>query len=213
MLARLPFDELRALLPKLKDRVLFAEKRDILIKECDNATSAQLDGENTLNECSKQTFDICSPSQISTSKQDLLDDAPVSSDDMNNETVITTSNIDSQENKDDHDDLEEPQQKLPPDYELESLPEEIQVVVNENELTKLRGHTNHRRVLLNFVFKDVVNNYNILYGIIKLNFKDLKLFFVYFYYRYPTGNEYFIITQALLKALKMPMTSENTVRK
>ena len=213
-LARLPFDEIRVLLPKLKDRVLFTEKRDTLIKEWSNDASERLDGEGSSNQCSKETFDACSTSQITTSTQDLLDDTPVSSDDMNNDKFETTLSIDSQVNDVEHDDLEEPQQKLPLDFEFGSLPDDIQVIVDENELTKLRGHTNHRRILLNFIFKDVVNNYNLLYAIIKMNFKYLKLTFADFYYRYPTASEYCIITRALLKVLEMPITNENAaVRK
>jgi len=168
MLVRLPFDELRALLPKLKDRVLFTEKRDILIKEGNNTASEQIVGEDILKECNKQTFDICSESQVTTATQDLLDDTPPppSFNDMDNETIETTSNIDSQANEDEQD-LEEQQQKLPLDFQFVSLPEEIQVIVDENELTKLRGHTNHRRILLNFVFQHVVNTYKLLYKIIE----------------------------------------------
>ncbi|CAF5154143.1 unnamed protein product, partial [Rotaria magnacalcarata] len=68
------------------------------------------------------------------------------------------------------------------------LPEELEEIINENELIKLRGHTNHRRILLNFVFKVVFNTYNILY---------------------PKAHDYFLITHALLKALKIPTTDTN----
>jgi len=214
MLARLPFDELRALFPKLKDRVLFTEKRDILIKEWNNTANEQLDGTNTLNECSKQTFDICSASQIIASTQDLLDDTPLFCNDMNNGTSGTTSNIDSQVNEDENDDLEEPQQNSPLDFAFVSLPEEIQVIIDDNELMKLHGHTNHRRILLNFVFQIVVNTYNLLYRIIQIHFVDIKPTFVYCHYRYPKASDYFLITQALLKALKIPTTDANAaVRK
>ncbi|CAF4536713.1 unnamed protein product [Rotaria magnacalcarata] len=146
MLTRLPFDELRALLPKLKDRILFNEKRDILIKEWSNGANEQLESRNALNECNKQTVDICSESQITTATQYFLAGALPPSDVMDNETIGTTLHIDSQANEDEHDDLEEKQQKLPLDFEFASLPKEIQIVVDENELTKLRGHTNHRRI-------------------------------------------------------------------
>ncbi|CAF3969951.1 unnamed protein product, partial [Rotaria sordida] len=159
MLARLPFDELRALFSKLKDRVLFTEKRDILIKEWNNTANEQLDGTNTLNECSKQTFDICSASQIIASTQDLLNDTPLFCNDMNNGTSGTTSNIDSQINEDENDDLEESQQNLPLDFAFISLPEDIQLIIDENE--------------------------------------------------YPKASDYFLITQALLKALKIPTTDAN----
>ncbi|CAF1680854.1 unnamed protein product, partial [Rotaria magnacalcarata] len=146
MLTRLPFDELRALLPKLKDRILFNEKRDILIKEWSNGANEQLESRNALNECNKQTVDICSESQITTATQYFLAGALPPSDVMDNETIGTTLHIDSQANEDEHDDLEEKQQKLPLDFEFASLPKEIQIVVDENELTKLRGHTHHRRI-------------------------------------------------------------------
>ncbi|CAF4933733.1 unnamed protein product, partial [Rotaria magnacalcarata] len=95
-------------------------------------------------------------SQITTATQDFLAGALPPSDVMDNETIGTTLHIDSQANEDEHDDLEEKQQKLPLDFEFASLPKEIQIVVDENELTKLRGHTNHRRILLNFVFQHVI---------------------------------------------------------
>ncbi|CAF1417033.1 unnamed protein product, partial [Rotaria sordida] len=139
----------------------------ILIKEWNNTANEQLDGTNTLNECSKQTFDICSASQIIASTQDLLNDTPLFYE---------------------NDDLEEPQQNLPLDFAFVSLPEDIQLIIDENELMKLRGHTNHRRILLNFVFQIVVNTYNLLY---------------------PEASDYFLITQALLKALKIPTTDAN----
>lgn len=180
MLAKLPFDELRALFPKLKDRVLFTEKRDLLIKECNVIANEQLDGEDTLNESRKQTFDTCTASQTIASTQDLIDNPLLSCNDMSNDTLGTISDIDGQINEDENDDSEEPQQSLPLDFEFVSLPEEIQVIIDENELIKLRGHTNHRRILLNFVFKVVVNTYNLLYKIIEMHFVDLKsLFFIF----------------------------------
>ncbi|CAF1250005.1 unnamed protein product [Rotaria sp. Silwood1] len=194
MLARLPFDELRALFPKLKDRVLFTEKRDILIKENNNTTNEQLDGKNILNE---------------SSTQDLLDDIPLFCNDMNNETSGTTSNIDCQLNEDENGNLEESQQNLSSDFAFVSLQEEIQVIVDENDLMKLREHTNHRRILLNFVFKIVVNTYNLLYRIIHIHLVDIKPFFVYFLHMYPKASDYFLITQTLLKTLKISTTDAN----
>ncbi|CAF2039466.1 unnamed protein product [Rotaria magnacalcarata] len=76
-------------------------------------------------------------SQITTATQDFLAGALPPSDVMDNETIGTTLHIDSQANEDEHDDLEEKQQKLPLDFEFASLPKEIQIVVDENELTKL----------------------------------------------------------------------------
>jgi hypothetical protein len=98
MLAKLPFDELRALFPKLKDRVLFTEQRDLLIKEYNNIAQEQSHKEDSLNKCNRQTFDICSESSIATASQDLTDDAssppppptPLCVD-MDNEIVGTTS--------------------------------------------------------------------------------------------------------------------------
>ncbi|CAF3827820.1 unnamed protein product [Rotaria sp. Silwood1] len=194
MLARLPFDELRALFPKLKDRVLFTEKRDILIKENNNTTNEQLDGKNILNE---------------SSTQDLLDDIPLFCNDMNNETSGTTSNIDCQLNEDENGNLEESQQNLSSDFAFVSLQEEIQVIVDENDLMKLREHTNHRRILLNFVFKIVVNTYNLLYRIIHMHLVDIKPFFVYFLHMYPKASDYFLITQTLLKTLKISTPDAN----
>jgi len=201
-LARLPFDELRALFPKLKDRVLFTEKRDLLIKECNISVNKQLDGGDTLNESREQTI---------ASTQDLLDNPLLSCNDMSNDTLVTTSDIDGEINEDENDDSEEPQQKLPLDFAFVSLPEDIEVIIDENELIKLRWHTNHRRTLLNFVFKFVVNTYNLLYKIIEMHFADLKSNFVYFHYRYPKASDYFLMTQALLKALKIPTTDANAV--
>ena len=209
VLARLSFDELRVLLPKLKDRVLFTEKRDILIKTWNNNTSEQLVEQDTLNECSKQTFDTSNESQITTTAQDLLNDTRSSSNDVDNETLGTTSNGDTQVNEDEHDNLEEHQQELPLVFEFVSLPEGIQVIVDENELTKLRGHTNHRRILLNFVFQHVVSTYNLLYRMTEMNFINLRLTFVSLHYRYPKANDYLIIIKGLLQALKIPVTDKN----
>ncbi|CAF4742545.1 unnamed protein product, partial [Rotaria magnacalcarata] len=80
---------LRALLPKLKDRILFNEKRDILIKEWSNGANEQLESRNALNECNKQTVDICSESQITTATQYFLAGALPPSDVMDNETIGT----------------------------------------------------------------------------------------------------------------------------
>ncbi len=65
---------------------------------------------------------------------------------------------------------------------------------------------------MNFVFKTIVQTYNLLYT--KKHFVDLKPNFVYFYYRYPKADDYLLITQALLKALNIPIADINaTVRK
>ncbi|CAF2080041.1 unnamed protein product [Rotaria magnacalcarata] len=188
MLAKLPFDELRVLFPKLKDRVLFTEKLDLLIKGSNNIENEQLDSEGALNACSKQTIDKCVASQTTASTKDSLDDPLLSSNDMSNDTFDTTSNMDDKTNEDGNDGSEEFQQNLPLDFKLVSLPEELEEIINENELIKLRGHTNHRRILLNFVFKVVFNTYNLLY---------------------PKAHDYFLITHALLKALKIPTTDAN----
>ncbi|CAF4709600.1 unnamed protein product [Rotaria socialis] len=188
MLAKLPFDELRVLFPKLKDRVLFTEKLDLLIKGSNSIENEQLESESALNACSKQTFDKCTASQTTASTKDSLDDPLLSSNDRSNDTFDTTSNVDDKTNEDENDGSEELQQNLPLDFTLVSLPEELEEIINENELIKLRGHTNHRRILLNFVFKVVFNTYNILY---------------------PKAHDYFLITHALLKALKIPMTDTN----
>lgn len=213
-MAKLPFDELRALFPKLKDRVLFTEQRDLLVKECNNTVHEQLHSEDSLSKCNKQTLDICSEAQITAAKQDLVDDIrppPPPCIDMDTEILETISNISSQVNEDERDDVEEQQQKLPLDFEFSSIPEEIQVIVNENELIKLRGHTNHRRMLLNFVFKTIGHTYNLLYK--KKIFCKFKPNFIHFHYRYPKASDYLLITQALLKALNIPITDINaTVR-
>ncbi|CAF4557677.1 unnamed protein product [Rotaria socialis] len=188
MLAKLPFDELRVLFPKLKDRVLFTEKLDLLIKGSNSIENEQLESESALNACSKQTFDKCTASQTTASTKDSLDDPLLSSNDRSNDTFDTTSNVDDKTNEDENDGSEELQQNLPLDFTLVSLPEELEEIINENELIKLRGHTNHRRILLNFVFKVVFNTYNILY---------------------PKAHDYFLITHALLKALKIPTTDTN----
>ncbi|CAF1453005.1 unnamed protein product [Adineta steineri] len=187
-LARLPYDEVCILFPKLKDRILFTEKRDLLIKQCNNIVNEQLDDGDILNQSSKQTFDTCTTSQAITSTQDLLNNPSLSSNSMNSDAFDAASNIDDEVNHDETDDLEEPQQNLPTDFAFSSLPEEIQVIIDENELMKLRGHTNHRRILLNFVFKAVATTYNLLY---------------------PKANDYFLITQALLKALNISTTDAN----
>ncbi|CAF1416102.1 unnamed protein product, partial [Adineta steineri] len=187
-LARLPYDEVRTLFPNLKDRILFTEKRDLLIKQCDNIANEQLDDGDILNQSSKQTFDTCTALQSTTSTQDLLNNPSLSSNNMNGDEFDTASNIDDEVNHDETDDLEEPQQNLPTDFAFSSLPEEIQVIIDENKLMKLRGHTNHRRILLNFVFKAVATTYNLLY---------------------PEANDYFLITQTLLKALNISTTDAN----
>ncbi|CAF4363629.1 unnamed protein product, partial [Adineta steineri] len=170
----------RTLFPKLKDRVLFTEKRDLLIKQCNNIVNEQLDDGDILNQSSKQTFDTCTASQSTTSTQDLLNNPSLSSNNMNGDEFNAASNIDNEVNHDKTDDLEEPQQNLPTDFAFSSLSEEIQVIIDENELMKLRGHTNHRRILLNFVFKAVAITYNLLYKIIEMNFVDSKSNFVFF---------------------------------
>ncbi|CAF4214881.1 unnamed protein product, partial [Adineta steineri] len=162
-LTRLPYDEVRTLFPKLKDRVLFTEKRDLLIKQCNNIVNEQLGDGDILNQSSKQIFDTCTTSQAITSTQDLLNNPSLSSNSMNSDAFDAASNIDDKVNHDETDDLEEPQQNLPTDFAFSSLPEEIEVIIDENELMKLRGHTNHRRILLNFVFKAVATTYNLLY--------------------------------------------------
>ncbi|CAF1517875.1 unnamed protein product, partial [Adineta steineri] len=213
-LTRLPYDEVRTLFPKLKDRVLFTEKRDLLIKQCNNIVNEQLGDGDILNQSSKQIFDTCTTSQAITSTQDLLNNPSLSSNSMNSDAFDAASNIDDKVNHDETDDLEEPQQNLPTDFAFSSLPEEIEVIIDENELMKLRGHTNHRRILLNFVFKAVATTYNLLYKIIEMNFVDSKPNFVFFPDRYSKANDYFLITQALLKALNISTTDANVaVRK
>lgn len=178
-LEKLPFDELRTLFPKLKERILFTEQRDLLVKKCNDTAHEQLHGEGGLSECNKQTLDICSESQITTATQDLLDDTPPQPPpctDMDTEIFETTSSINGQVNEDERDDLEEQQQELPLDFEFSSIPEEIQMIVNENEITKLRGHTNHRRILLNFVFKTIGCTYNLLYRKRKLYTFRIKFY-------------------------------------
>ncbi|CAF1567008.1 unnamed protein product [Adineta steineri] len=187
-LARLSYDEVRTLFPKLKDRILFTKKLDLLIKQCDNIANEQLGDGDILNQSSKQTFDTCTASQSTTLTQNLLNNPSLSSNNMNGDEFDAASNIDDEVNHDETDDLEEPQQNLPTDFAFSSLPEEIQVIIDENELMKLRGHTNHRRILLNFVFKAVATTYNLLY---------------------PKANDYFLITQALLKALNISTTDAN----
>ncbi|CAF5204391.1 unnamed protein product, partial [Rotaria magnacalcarata] len=151
---------------EIKDRVLFTEKLDLLIKGSNNIENEQLDSEGALNVCSKQTFDKCAASQTTASTKDSLDDPLLSSNDMSNDTFDTTSNVDDKTNEDGNDGSEEFQQNLPLDFTLVPLPEELEEIINENELIKLRGHTNHRRILLNFVFKVVFNTYNLLYRIV-----------------------------------------------
>ena len=144
MLSKLPYDELRALFPKLKDRVLFSE-RDLLIKQCNTNEHKRLNREETLNEFSKETFNTCTTSPTLASTRDLLDDLPIARNDICYDTFDMTSNIDSEVNEAENTDTKEQQQQnLPLDFAFVSLPEEIQVIIDANELIKLRGHTNHR---------------------------------------------------------------------
>ncbi|CAF1375448.1 unnamed protein product [Adineta steineri] len=129
-LARLPYDEVRTLFPKLKDRILFTEKRDLLIKQCDNIANEQLDDGDILNQFSKQIFDTCTTSQAIALTQDLLNNPSLSSNNMNGNEFDAASNIDDEVNHDETDDLEEPQQHLPTDFAFSSLPEEIQIYVS-----------------------------------------------------------------------------------
>ncbi|CAF4395992.1 unnamed protein product, partial [Adineta steineri] len=95
-LARLPYDEVRTLFPKLKDRVLFTEKRDLLIKQCNNIVNEQLDDEDILNQSSKQTFDTCTALQSTTSTQNLLNNPSLSSNNINGDAFDAASNIDDE---------------------------------------------------------------------------------------------------------------------
>ncbi|CAF1531366.1 unnamed protein product [Adineta ricciae] len=188
LLAKLPFDELRTLFPKLKDRVLFTERLDLLMKECSNIPIEQSNEENISNEAARQIFDPDPVPQTTYSTEDVPDSSLLSTNDTNCDTFQASGNVYNPTGDGDNDDSEDPIEHLPSDFAFVSLPEEIQMVIGENDLTKLRGHTNHRRILLNFVFKTIVSTYNLLY---------------------PNANDYFLMTQALLKALKISIAELN----
>ncbi|CAF0724721.1 unnamed protein product, partial [Didymodactylos carnosus] len=191
MLIKLPYDELRVLLPKLKDRMRFTEERDKLINNLGGGGRGEPDKEERSDSFLDQSVDTYNAQQTTTAYKGLFDDISIP---INNTVTVTsgTRSINNYRIKTDEqdDNPEASQPKMPAGYEFTTLPEQIQSIVDENDLTKLCGRTNHHRMLLSAVFKDVVNNYYLLY---------------------PKASDYVIITQALLKALKIPITNSNAM--
>ncbi|CAF1431563.1 unnamed protein product, partial [Didymodactylos carnosus] len=110
-----------------------------------------------------QTIDTYNAQQTTTAYKDLFDDISVPIDNTVTVTSETTSVNNYRVKADEQDDNPEAsQQKMPPGYEFTTLPDQIQSIVDENDLTRLRGRTNHHRMLLSAVFKDVVDNYSLL---------------------------------------------------
>ncbi|CAF4138754.1 unnamed protein product, partial [Didymodactylos carnosus] len=161
MLSRLPFEEIRIIFPKLKDRMKFTEERDKLIKSingCENLEQFRLyslerqpqsqlnDGNNSLSSAGA-----------------IFDDEPIPVDnEVTNLQQITTTMLNDNNllNKyEQEDEARITEKQIPNDYEL---PVEIQLLVDEKDLTRLNGHTNHCRVLLDFVFEDVKKTHGLL---------------------------------------------------
>lgn len=164
LLLKLPFEEICLLVPKIKDRIKFIEQLDKL-KKISNDFLESISNENQDHSNDHdRTIDSSDKSNTNIIDTDISLDEPLAFDNnvsLTSESV--TSNDNAQTNSDARETYTNPTQNhLPSDYELTSLSNQIKILGDEIHASKLKAHTTHRRMILDAVFRDVSNNYQIL---------------------------------------------------
>jgi hypothetical protein len=154
---KLHFEEIKSLFPKLKERTVFMNEREKLSSKLlneKNQSNSTLTNDHDQEE--QGLFideNMKSPDSIPFAEEIVIENTEVS-------LSISSSNLSS--NEENVDQLKENETKLDDDYQLPPLPDDLQFVVDQKDLTKLVAHSHLRRVLLNLVFDDVAHKHQLL---------------------------------------------------
>jgi len=154
-------DELRRIFPKLNDRVKFIFE----VNKLEHRPSAEAQSirafsqpENLDNSNNNESF--------SDSQLPLIIDEEFS--DMHTTAVNLTVQATTDVEDGDHNSIPEEEliafktePKLPDNYELPELSTSLRELIDNGDISKLGGHTNHRGQLMNAIYEDVTNKYKI----------------------------------------------------
>ncbi|CAF0900626.1 unnamed protein product [Didymodactylos carnosus] len=154
-------DSIKSIFPKYKQQLLFLRERKKLFDD-----SATYD-ENKENESAKQQTVLTSNSTL------FSDDIPIISSTPNNTQMsnhiqelsiseTSTQEIDILSNPNVTNDSVQ-KSSLPEDYRLSSLPASLLKDIDNGDLSKFNNHCKNRQILLDTLFFDLTNNYNIWY--------------------------------------------------
>ncbi|CAF1144225.1 unnamed protein product, partial [Didymodactylos carnosus] len=183
--------EIEKIFPKLKQRVKFVSERDLLFSETKQSHINLLvpvlneSNETALSKPLKKD-EMKQTSGLIVIEHNLHDD--ILSYDVYDETIETAQHIQHTTNTDQENIESEniaPKPRLLPDYTLPLFTSKVQQAIAYKQYENFAGHTNHRRLLLDSVYEGAVSKYCLYYS---------------------SGNDYTIMTQAILRTLNTPLT-------
>jgi len=157
LLLKLPFEEIKSLFPKLKQRTIFMNEREKLscksFSEKIKSNSTPSDDDDQEEESLFIDENMKSSDSIPFLEEIVIENTDVSLPNSSN------NHPDDEENDDQ---LIEKKVKLQEDYELPPLPNDLKFFVDQKDLTKLVPHSYLRKVLLNLVYDDIANKHHLL---------------------------------------------------
>ena len=154
---KLRFEDIKSLVPKLKQRTIFMDEREKL--SCIVSTKTVESNSTQANDDNNEEQPLFIDENFKPSDSiPFVEEVVIE----NTEVSLTNSSSTHSEEEEHDDQLIENEIKLPEDYELPKFPSDLRLVVEQRDLTKLSPHTHLRRVLLNLVYDDIANKHNLL---------------------------------------------------
>lgn len=171
LLLKLSFEEIKCLFPKLKQRTLFMSEREKLscksFNEKIQSNSTPSDDDDQNDESLLMDENIKSADSIPFIQEVIIGNADAIP--FNQEVVVgnadvslSSSSINHSDDDANDDQLMKGTVKLQQDYELPPLPNDLKLVVDQKDLTKLVAHGYLRKTLLNLVYDDIANKRGLL---------------------------------------------------
>ncbi|CAF0915667.1 unnamed protein product [Didymodactylos carnosus] len=184
-------NEILQIFPKLKDRVKFKSERQLLFGNT-YATDRQSQQLQQLHLVSTEFEQPLHKNDNIPATGQILTIGFIDGEDFLSDNSVTVTTVETNENDQESDIGINNQtniniQPLSSDFKILTIPRKVQQIIDNNDLIKLAGHTNHRRMLLEAVYNDLITSYGLLY---------------------PNQRDYTVITQAILIALIIPITNE-----
>ncbi|CAF0761503.1 unnamed protein product [Didymodactylos carnosus] len=184
-------NEILQIFPKLKDRVKFKSERQLLFGNT-YATDRQSQQLQQLHLVSTEFEQPLHKNDNIPATGQILTIGFIDGEDFLSDNSVTVTTVETNENDQESDIGINNQtniniQPLSSDFKILTIPRKVQQIIDNNDLIKLAGHTNHRRMLLEAVYNDLITSYGLLY---------------------PNHRDYTVIIQAILIALIIPITNE-----